>query len=180
MVISGAGGGLGHIAVQLAAKGMGLRVIGIDYPSKKELVMECGAEHFIDSTALSSEEQAKKVKEITGIGAQAVIMVNSSNEAYAASLPMLKFNGVMVCAGLPEGNLEPIKTAAPAFMITRGISILGVAVGNRREAIECMQMAARGVVKTKVEVRKLDQLEQTFKDMEERKVLGRVVLDLQS
>jgi propanol-preferring alcohol dehydrogenase len=57
VVLLGAGGGLGHLAVQIAAKGLGLRVIGIDHPSKKELVMECGAEVFIDHTQGKAEEE---------------------------------------------------------------------------------------------------------------------------
>jgi hypothetical protein len=36
---------------------LGLRVIGIDHPSKKDLVMECGAEVFIDHTQGKAEEE---------------------------------------------------------------------------------------------------------------------------
>lgn len=32
---------------------MGLRVIGIDAPAKRDLVLRCGAEHFIDFTTCS-------------------------------------------------------------------------------------------------------------------------------
>ena len=50
VAILGAGGGLGHLATQIASRGMGFRVIGIDAGVKKDLVMECGAEVFIDHT----------------------------------------------------------------------------------------------------------------------------------
>jgi len=60
VALMGAGGGLGHLAVQLAAKGMGLRVIGIDSGSKKDFVMECGAEAFIDH----ADDPEAKVKEV--------------------------------------------------------------------------------------------------------------------
>ena len=49
------------MAVQLAAKGMGLRVIGIDSGSKKDFVMECGAEAFIDH----ADDPEAKVKEVS-------------------------------------------------------------------------------------------------------------------
>ena len=65
LVISGAGGGLGHIAVQLATKGFAFRVIGIDLASKKDLIMESGAEHFLDAT-LDSAELVKQTKALTG------------------------------------------------------------------------------------------------------------------
>lgn len=59
----GAGGGLGHIAVQLASKGFGYRVIGIDHSSKRDLALQSGAEHFfaIDQTS----DMAAAVKEVT-------------------------------------------------------------------------------------------------------------------
>jgi len=91
VVISGAGGGLGHIAVQLAARGMALRVIGIDAPSKKSLVMDCGAEHFIDVTAHDDTTIAEEVKKATGgLGASAVIVCTASNKAYAQALDFLR------------------------------------------------------------------------------------------
>lgn len=40
---------MGHLAVQYA-RVMGLRVIGIDSTAKKDLVLRCGAEHFLDYT----------------------------------------------------------------------------------------------------------------------------------
>lgn len=50
IVIPGAGGGLGHLAVQYA-KAMGMRVIGIDGgDEKRDLCLKLGAEHFIDFT----------------------------------------------------------------------------------------------------------------------------------
>jgi propanol-preferring alcohol dehydrogenase len=62
-VIAGAGGGLGHIAVQLA-KGMGLRIIDIDHSSKEAFVKECGAEAFLDITKHDDKsivEESKKL-----------------------------------------------------------------------------------------------------------------------
>ena len=79
---------------------------------------------------------------------------------------------------MPEGQANPIKGAAPVPMIGKLLTITSVAVGNRRDAIEVLEMAARGVVNVKVEVRKMEDLEKTFTEMEERKLLGRVVLEL--
>lgn len=60
---------------------MGLRVIGIDSGSKKEIVMESGAEHFIDFT--TSKDVAKEVMDLTGgHGAHSVIVLTAANGAY--------------------------------------------------------------------------------------------------
>lgn len=75
VVIAGAGGGLGHIACQLASRGMAMRVIGIDAPAKKSVVMDCGAEHFVDVTAHDDKSIAEEVLKLTGgLGASAVIV----------------------------------------------------------------------------------------------------------
>ena len=82
VVLLGAGGGLGHLAVQIASRGMGLRVIGIDQGSKEEFVRKSGAEHFIDHTA--SKDVAEDVKALTGgLGAHAVLVLTAANGAYA-------------------------------------------------------------------------------------------------
>lgn len=65
----------------MASRGMGLRVIGIDNGSKKDIVIESGAEHFIDFTA--SKDVTKEVMDLTGgLGAHSVIVLTAANAAY--------------------------------------------------------------------------------------------------
>jgi propanol-preferring alcohol dehydrogenase len=178
IVISGAGGGLGHLAVQIAAKGMGYRVIGIDHGSKKDLVSQCGAEVFIDFQKDNIEE---KVKEVTkGLKAQGVLVLNASNAAYAQAMDLLRFGGTLVCVGLPEGELKPIAKAFPSVMVVKSQSIRGSAVGDRKEAIETLEFAERGLLKTHYKVEKMDKLTEIFEAMEKGELQGRVVLDLSS
>ena len=47
--------------------------------------------------------------------------------------------------GIPEGAPAPIQTTDPGSMIAKEVSIQAIAVGDRRDAIECLDMAARGV-----------------------------------
>ena len=176
VVLLGAGGGLGHLACQIASRGMGFRVIGIDSGSKKDLAMECGAEKFIDFEKSNAEEEVKKIT--GGLGAQAVLVLTAANGAYAMSMGLLKFGGTCVCVGLPEGELKPIATAYPQFMVAKALTIRGVAVGDRREAIETLEFAERGIVKTHFSTVKMDDLTKTFEQMDKAELKGRVVLDL--
>jgi propanol-preferring alcohol dehydrogenase len=172
------GGGLGHIGVQLAAKGFGMRVIGIDHGSKRDIVLQSGAEHFIDHT--SSKGLAEDVKALTdGLGAQAVLVMTASNAAYASSMSLLRFQGTLVCVGIPEGKLQPIASACPGPMLELEQRIVGSSVGTRKEAIETLEMAARGVVKTHYRLAKMEELTSMFQEMEQGKIQGRVILDLQ-
>ncbi|EEP82902.1 alcohol dehydrogenase II [Uncinocarpus reesii 1704] len=183
VVISGAGGGLGHIAIQLAARGLGFRVIGIDHGSKKDLVLNSGAEHFVDVTEFPSDDDGKAISEkvisLTGMGgAHAAIVCTASNVAYAQALKLLRVNGVLVCVGIPEHNPLPIATSFPATMIGKQLSIVGSAVGTRQEAIETLEFAARGIIQTHFRVEKMDKLTEVFEEMEKGHLQGRVVLDL--
>ncbi|EAW11852.1 zinc-dependent alcohol dehydrogenase [Aspergillus clavatus NRRL 1] len=183
VVISGAGGGLGHIAVQLASRGMGLRVIGIDHGSKEALVKESGAEHFVDITQFPTDDKGEAIAAhvqslADGLGSHAAIVCTASNAAYAQALLMLRFNGTLVCVGVPEHSPQPIATAFPGFILEKLATITGSAVGNRTEALETLEFAARGIIKAHVRTEKMDALTSIFQEMAEGKLQGRVVLDL--
>jgi propanol-preferring alcohol dehydrogenase len=160
IAVSGAGGGLGHIAVQLA-KGMGLRVIGIDHGSKESFVKECGAEAFIDITKHDDKSIVEEVKKIAGgLGVSAALVCTASNRAYAQAVDFLRFGGTLVCVGVPEGKLEPIASAYPATVVFKQLTISGTAVGNRKDAAEVLDFAARGVVKIHSRVEPLEKLDE--------------------
>ncbi|KNG81752.1 alcohol dehydrogenase 2 [Aspergillus nomiae NRRL 13137] len=183
VVISGAGGGLGHLATQIGSRGLGLRIIGVDHGSKADLVKENGAEAFVDITQFPKDDNgaaiAEHVKSLTnGHGAHAVIVCTASNIAYAQAIPMLRFNGSLICVGIPEGDLVPIATASPGPLVLKQISIEGSAVGNRRDALEVLDFVARGIIKPHVRTEKLEKLTSIFEEMHCGKLNGRVVIDL--
>lgn len=94
-------------------------------------------------------------------------------------MDLLRFGGTMVCIGIPGGDLVPIASAFPQTLIAKATKIVGVAVGNRQEAIETLDLAARGIIKTHFRTEKLENLTQIFEQIKEGKLQGRVVLDLQ-
>jgi alcohol dehydrogenase, propanol-preferring len=57
VVIPGSGGGLGHLALQIGARGMGFRMIGIDMDDKEKLSMDCGAEKFFGLNNYSRDKE---------------------------------------------------------------------------------------------------------------------------
>jgi propanol-preferring alcohol dehydrogenase len=177
VIIMGAGGGLGHLAVQFSAKGMAHRVIGIDHSSKKDIVLESGAEHFVPVDG--TDNMVEAVQQLTnGLGAHAVVVCTANNAAYGESLNLLRFGGRVVCVGIPEGDVVPIKSASAGLMVGKCLQVVGSAVGTRKEAIETMDFAARGIIKTHFRTEKMEKLTEVFQEMHEQKLQGRVVLDL--
>ena len=98
-VFPGAGGGVGHMGVQLA-KAMGMRVVGVDGgDAKRELCMKLGCEAFVDFTKV--EDVATEVVKICdGKGAHGVFVTATSAGAYASAPMMTRISGKVMCVGL--------------------------------------------------------------------------------
>ncbi|CAE7134691.1 unnamed protein product [Rhizoctonia solani] len=96
--------GAGHLAIQYAVNGFGLRVIAVDTgDSKKELCLKLGAETFIDfKTSSNLIEDVKRAAD--GIGAHAAIVTSGSAAAYNQALQYLRPGGSLVVVGLPSGG----------------------------------------------------------------------------
>lgn len=90
---------------------------------------------------------------------------------------MLRFNGTLVCVGMPEGEQVAIANAFPTTLVQQHYKIVGSAVGNRREAIDTLEMATRGVVKFPVRAVAPSELQSVFDDMGRGALVGRVVID---
>jgi alcohol dehydrogenase, propanol-preferring len=124
VVISGSGGGLGHIGVQIATRIKGYRVIAIDSgEEKRRLSLECGAEAFIDFKTTPEMDVSARVRELTGgEGAHATIVVPGTKEAFEMAPNVVRNMGVIVCVGLPRNEVElPISATMCA---ARGESVL--------------------------------------------------------
>jgi len=174
IVIPGSGGGLGHLAVQYA-RAMGLRVLAIDTSEeKKKLSLDLGAEKFIDFK--TSKDLVKDIQNATdGKGPLAAIVTAANPAAYEQAIDYLRPGGTLVAVGLPGGG----KLAADIFFtVFKSIKIVGSYVGNRQDAIEALEIASLGKVKVFFAKKPLSALEETYKGMEEGKVVGRVVLEI--
>ncbi|KII89538.1 hypothetical protein PLICRDRAFT_610249 [Plicaturopsis crispa FD-325 SS-3] len=172
VAIPGAGGGLGHLAVQYAVA-MGLRVIAIDTgAAKKELSLANGAERWIDFVE-SGDDIIKHIKEATGGGPHAAVVTAGVAAPFNQAVLYLRPSGTLVAVGMPAGAFLHVPIIA---IVARSIRIQGSAVGNRQDCIEALDIAARGKVHCASEVATLDDLNATFQKMQEGKLVGRVVL----
>lgn len=179
VVISGAGGGLGHIGCQLGSRGMAYRVLGLDAGDKSKIVKASGAEAFINVLDHDDESLQKEVKRICGgKGASAVIMCTSSNRAYGQAIGMLRKQGTLVCCGMPEGDPVLIGGCYPGAIVAGQVNITSAAVGSRQAANDLLDFVSRGTITTHYRLEKLENLTEVFRDMSAGKLSGRVVLDL--
>lgn len=118
VAIIGAGGGLGHIGVQIASI-KGYKVIAVDSGAEKEkLTKEMGAVAFVD---YAKQDVVQAVKDLTdGEGAHGVICVVGSEKAYVQAPELCRNSGVFVCVGLPPDTF--MFPMSPIHIANRGMS----------------------------------------------------------
>ncbi|TDH70932.1 hypothetical protein CCR75_008213 [Bremia lactucae] len=171
VVIPGAGGGLGHLACQYA-RAMGYKVVAIDTGiEKRELIESYGITDFIDFKSGNVVEQVHAAT--GGRGAHAALIVAGSQDAYKDALTFLRPRGTLVAVGVPK---DAAIVAPVVPLVSNELRIMGAYVGNRQEAIEAINMAADGRVKSTYVIESLTNLPDVFMRVRQGKVQGRIVL----
>ena len=170
LVLPGAGGGLGHLGVQIANR-KGYRVIAIDTGAeKRKLCIDLGATQFLD---YEKDDVEASVKMLTsGYGAHAAICTASRIDAYEQALHLLRNLGTLVCIGLVD---EPLPIS-PLQMIIRGLRLVGSSVGTAAEMRELLSMALAGEVVATVEVFDFDAAHEVLQRLARSEITGRAVL----
>ncbi|CZR69005.1 related to alcohol dehydrogenase [Phialocephala subalpina] len=102
LVVFGAGGGLGHLAVQYG-KAFGARIIGVDGGAeKREFVLSLGVRKFVDFT--TSPNVVQDIQRITNGGAQAAIVAVGNPTAFTQGAEALRIGGTLCCCGAWTGT----------------------------------------------------------------------------
>jgi alcohol dehydrogenase, propanol-preferring len=170
VVISGAGGGLGHVAIQYA-KAMGLHVAAVDLGLEKvALARSLGAEIAIDAT---TQDPPTEIQKQIG-GAQGVLVTAVSTKAFKQAIGMLRRGGTCVLNGLPPGEF-PVSIFD---LVLSRYTIRGSIVGTRLDLEEALSFAAEGKVKAIIETQPLESINDVFQRLKTGKVNGRVVLTM--
>jgi D-arabinose 1-dehydrogenase-like Zn-dependent alcohol dehydrogenase len=159
-------GGLGHLAIQYAAR-MGFRTVAISRGADKEaLARELGAHDYIDTQKGSAAEGLQKLG-----GADLVLATAPNSEAISSTLDGIKPRGKLLIVAAP---FEPLRVSA--FSLLTGKTIAGWPSGSSIDSEETMNFSAFAGVRPRVETFKLEQAEQGFARMWENSVRFRAVL----
>ena len=172
VVIPGAGGGLGHLGIQIAVA-MGLKVIALDAGNaKRELCNRLGAEHFIDFR--TSKSIADDVRAVTDGGAHCVVVASGAPATYDCSIAMLRNCGKLVCVGIPPNEY---RLHLDVFeLLVRGIRIVGSSVGNSDDMVKVLELAVQGKVLPHIKEYRFKDLGVALQDLCTGQVTGRAVI----
>ena len=162
-------GGLGHMAVKLAAS-MGAEVTMLSHsPSKEADAKKLGAHKFI---LTSDKAQLKSATNYFNF----ILDTVSADHDYNLYLGMLKTNGVMVCVGAPSKPAQ-----IPAFNLISGRKTLaGSLIGGLPETQEMLDYCAAHNIVSDVEVIKISEINEAYERMLKGDVKYRFVIDMAS
>ncbi|CAI2353893.1 unnamed protein product [Caenorhabditis sp. 36 PRJEB53466] len=171
VVLTGAGGGLGSLAIQYA-NAMGMRVVAVDHKSKMEHCKSLGAEWFVD--AFDTPNIVEHITRITEGGPHGVVNFAVAKKPMEQALEYVRKRGTVVFVGLPKDSKVTFDTTPFIF---NAITMKGSIVGSRMDVDEAMEFVARGIVKVPLELVKLEDVPSVYKKMQEGKVNSRAVVD---
>jgi D-arabinose 1-dehydrogenase-like Zn-dependent alcohol dehydrogenase len=160
-------GGLGHLAVQFAAK-MGFRTVAIARGSDKEpLAKQLGAHHYIDNKAENVSERLAQLG-----GAKVIVATVTSGKAMADALGGLGRNGKFVALGAPDDPLS-VKVLP---MLARRQSIQGWPSGTSIDSEDTLAFSELSGVRPMTEVFPLERAAEAYARMMSGDARFRVVI----
>jgi D-arabinose 1-dehydrogenase-like Zn-dependent alcohol dehydrogenase len=159
-------GGLGHLAIQYAAR-MGFRTVAISHGADKEgLARELGAHEYVNTDKTTASEALQ----VLG-GAHLVLATAPHAESIASTINGLRPRGKLLIVAAPH---EPIQVSA--FSLLSGKTVAGWPSGTSIDSEETLAFSALTGVRPRVEKFKLDQADEAYAKMMENRVRFRAVL----
>lgn len=172
IIVTGAGGGVGSHAIQLA-KMMGAFVMAVDIGGEKlSLARELGADIVFDGSKGDFSETAREWTNGEGVD---VVLELVGTMTFESSIKSLARGGRMVIVGSHTGT--ELK-ASPQAMIANEWEILGSRNVSKRELAEVVALVAGGKIKPIVTgTYPLEEAEALHQKLRKQEIIGRVVLE---
>ncbi len=172
VIITGAGGGVGVHAIQLA-RFMGAFVMAVDIGAEKmKLAKELGADIAFDSSSGNFSSVAREWTK--GEGADVILELVGS-ATFDSSFKSLARGGRMVIVGAHSGSELNI---SPQAMIANEWEILGSRNVTKRELAEVVALVAAGRIKPIVSGKfRLEDAEMLHQRLRNHEIIGRVVME---
>jgi D-arabinose 1-dehydrogenase-like Zn-dependent alcohol dehydrogenase len=159
-------GGLGHLALQYAAR-MGFRTVALSHGADKEaLARELGAHAYVDTQHVGAAEGLRKLG-----GADLVLATAPSSAAMTSTLEGLKPRGKLLIVG---AAFEPLQLSGLSLL--SGKTVAGWPSGSAIDSEETMAFSALTGVRPRIERFPLEQAEEALAKVLSNRVRFRAVL----
>jgi NADPH2:quinone reductase len=186
VLVTGAAGGVGLAAVQIA-KALGATVIAaVGSDEKAALVRANGADHVV-YTNLPDLRESLRVQVFAAVGKRGadVIIDSVGGDVFDACLRVIAWCGRLVVVGFAAGRVPEIRAG---YVLVKNISIIGLQSSDYRDREpakvqrvqrELFELYVQGKLKPHVMARyPLAGFREALATVQDRRVLGKVVLEL--
>lgn len=164
-------GGLGHLAVQFAAR-MGFRVVAIARgPEKKPLAEKLGAHHYIDSKAGNPADALLALG-----GANVILATASDSKSMSQLVRALAPRGRMIVAGVDAAPIE----VSPFELLFGGRGVIGTLTGSAIENEDTLAFSALHGIKPMIETVPLEKAGEGYRKMLSNQARFRMVLVMEN
>src|SRR5260221_14039375 len=107
-------------------------------------------------------------------GADVAVWVGVGRKAFKQALGFLRRGGAAVLVGLPADQYVQLSIFA---IVGNNIKIVGSTLGNRVDLAKTFELQAAGKTKVITEVRRLEQVNEAFEEVQTGKAKARLVFD---
>ncbi len=161
-------GGLGHLALQYAKIAGGF-VIAVDLEDHKlAMATDLGADHIVNARTVDPVEAIQALG-----GADVAVALAASPASFDQAYRSLRRGGRLVCVALPGDDAS---FSVPIFdTVINAKTIIGSIVGTRNDLADVFKLHAAGRTKIIAVDHKLDEVNQSIKDVLSGSVPARVV-----
>jgi acryloyl-coenzyme A reductase len=172
VLITGASGGVGMQAVQLARHDGGRVIAVTSSPGKADVLFEAGAHEVIVSPDLDFSKQVRRVTGGQGVDLALEIV---GSLTFAQTLKTLAPGGRLVTVGNLETGIVDLN---PGLVIVKELEILGAYATTQAELNESLRLIETGALRSWVsDVLPLTDAARAHDRLEKREVAGRLVLE---
>ncbi|MGC2219480.1 MAG: alcohol dehydrogenase catalytic domain-containing protein, partial [Pseudolabrys sp.] len=171
-LVTGAGGGLGMHAIQLARLAGALVIAQTTSPEKADQIRALGAHTVIVHSR--GEDFSNAVKKANGGLGVDVAIDNVGSQLFESIRRSMGIGGRWIMIGQLTGEFVPFN---PAQLFLKNVSMLSATSTTRKQLDDCLALVARGVIKPFVSLAlPLEQAAQAHELVETGKSSGRIVL----
>ena len=186
VLVTGAAGGVGLAAVQLA-KALGATVVAaVSNEEKAAIARASGADHVVLTNAPNLRDHLRaQVHAAVGARGADVIIDSVGGDVFDACLRAIAWCGRLVVVGFASGRVPDVKAG---YVLVKNISIIGLQSSDYRdrepEKVQRVQQAlyalyGQGKLKPHVMARyPLSKIREALATVRDRRVLGKVVIDM--
>lgn len=184
VLVTGATGGVGLAAVQLA-KAMGASVAAaVSTPDKAEVARRCGADYILDTSVPNLRDDLRdQLRRATGGRLADVVVEQVGGDVFDACLRAIAWSGRLVVVGFAGGRIPEVKAN---YLLVKNIGVLGLQISDYRDhhpeemravMAELFDFHGQGKVKPLVSaVYPLAEFARAFEAITSRRAIGKLAL----